>query len=134
MSIMDMVNEQKSNISSIRGGTGASDQPKAKVWLNVGYTVEVDGEEVRITLPLGIALDTMKAITVTGQSVEWHKLAGARNALLKALQDAGDEVEPGSEVTVPDLTVSIRHVAAEMVVDQTDNAFIAAMPKFGKAV
>lgn len=129
MGIMDLVSTQASNVSRI-GGTANVDRPKAKVWLNVGF--EVDGK--RVTLPLGIALDTMEPIKITGQSVEWHELAGARNALLKALQTAGDEVEPGSEVTVPGLVVSVRHVAAEMEHDQSGNALIAAMPKFGKAV
>lgn len=95
-----------------------SDKPPAKLWLNVGY--EANGRFVN--LPVGIPVDTMEELPVRGQNEEWAAFQTARNQLLKAIQQAGDNLEPGAEVEVK-LTVKLRKVNEQVSVNDEDNAF-----------
>lgn len=103
----------------------AQAKPAAKVWLNVGYeaaTTDADGNEVVkfINLPTGIALDTMEALPLRGQNVEFNQLRSAQNNLLKQLQEAGDGLEPGQDVTIR-LVVRMRKVNDEVKISKEDN-------------
>lgn len=108
-------NNAASNIAA-RGRTAQSDRPEAKVWMNIGY--EVEGKFVN--LPLGLPIDTMEGVRVSGQNEDWIMLQTARNELLQAIQEAGDKLEPGQEMVLP-LQVRIRHVNGEMQIDATSN-------------
>lgn len=103
-----------------RRTTAAQDRPAAKLWLNVGY--EANGRFVN--LPVGIPVDTMELLPIRGQNEEWAQFQSARNGLLKAIQEAGDKLEPGAEVEVK-LTVKLRKVNDELAVSAEDNAFAA---------
>ena len=89
-------------------------RPEAKVWLNFGY--EANGRFVN--LPLGLPIDTMEPIKVNG-SAEWAQFQTARNNLLKALQGAGDKLQPGEEQEVR-MTIKIRRVNEHTEVDAGD--------------
>ena len=89
-------------------------RPEAKVWLNLGY--EANGRFVN--LPLGLPIDTMEPVKVNG-SEEWAQFQTARNNLLKALQGAGDKLQPGEEQEVR-MIIKIRRVNEHTEVDAGD--------------
>lgn len=92
--------------------------PESKLWLNFGYTKN----DKFISLPLGLAIDTMEPQVARGQNVEFNKQIAAQNALLKALQDAGFKLEPGETHTVV-LECQLRRVNEKMEIDPEDNEF-----------
>ena len=123
MGILDFDTAAKSNNAAAGGNnrrTQAQDRPAAKLWLNVGY----DANGRFVNLPVGIPVDTMDALPVRGQNEEWAQFQSARNDLLKAIQEAGDNLEPGAEVEVK-LVVKLRKVNEEIEVSKEDNPFAA---------
>jgi len=78
-------------------------------WLNFGYPVlvqeEVDGEmkevEKFVSLPGGVALDTMKEHEIKG-SIPYQQLLTAKNDLLKELLTEGANMAPGEEIILVD--------------------------------
>lgn len=113
--------------TSNRRGQSTEQKPNAKLWLNVGYEVQHTndkGEETTrfINLPVGIPLDTMEALPISGQSIEFASLRSAQNDLLKALQAAGDDMDPGAEKQV-NLVIKIRKVNSQIEVKREDNPF-----------
>ena len=129
MGILDFDSAAKTN-NTAASGTGrngriqAQDRPAAKLWLNVGY----DANGRFVNLPVGIPVDTMELLPIRGQNEEWAQFQSARNQLLKAIQEAGDNLEPGAEVEV-NLTVKLRKVNEEIEVKAEDNAFAADLSK-----
>lgn len=122
MAILDFVAEAQKNAGNgAQRPTNNSDRPKAKLWLNIGY--EVNGKFVN--LPVGIPLDTMEPVQARGQNADWVQFQTARNELLKALQAAGDQLEPGAEMVIPTLEIRVRHTASELIVAPEDNAYSA---------
>lgn len=129
MGVLDFDNNRNGNAGNsgitTSGGNsrrGNQDRPAAKLWLNIGY----DKGERFVNLPIGIPLDTMEALPIRGQNEEWAMFQAARNHLLKQLQEAGDNLEPGAEVTV-NLTVKLRKVneALDVSTSEAGNEFIA---------
>ncbi len=92
---------------------------KAQLWLNIGVVVGVNekGEDIFINLPVGIPLDTMKALEVKGQNKDWNAFTVNRNKLLEHFQKQGASMEPGAETTIEGLTVKIKRVAPAASVD-----------------
>ena len=119
MGILDFEAAAKNtNTSRSAGRTAQQNRPAAKLWLNVGY----DANGRFVNLPVGIPVDTMEALPVRGQNEEWAQFQSARNDLLKAIQEAGDNLEPGAEVEVK-LVVKLRKVNEEIEVSKEDNPF-----------
>ena len=83
------------------------------VWMNIGFTSTDPhtGEEMFVSLPLGLGIDTMLEAKVRGSNVEYNQLVQAKNALLKQLQDAAGEMAPGEEFIINDLQIQMRRVA-----------------------
>ena len=120
MGILDF-EAAKTNTSAPRSGRQAQqDRPAAKLWLNVGY----DANGRFVNLPVGIPVDMMETLPIRGQNEEWAQFQSARNDLLKAIQEAGDNLEPGAEVEVK-LVVKLRKVNEEIEVSKEDNPFAA---------
>ena len=120
MGILDF-EAAKTNTTAPRSGRqAAQDRPAAKLWLNVGY----DANGRFVNLPVGIPVDTMETLPIRGQNEEWAQFQSARNDLLKAIQEAGDGLEPGAEVEVK-LVVKLRKVNEEIEVSKEDNPFAA---------
>lgn len=92
-----------------------SEKEKAKVWVNIGYEVEVDGVKIFVSLPFGTPLDTMNAIPRRGNNQEWLNIVDAKNALLEQLLDVANNIAPGESVLVPEgvLKIEIRRVSEE---------------------
>lgn len=117
MSILSGLNTAAKSTTRV---AAANDRPAAKYWLNVGY--DMNGRF--INLPTGIAIDTAEPVKVSGTDEEWLQTQSARNELLKALQEAGDNLEPGQEVELA-LTVKLRRVNEKTEIKAEDNPFSA---------
>lgn len=120
----DTTAPKSAGASNNRRTTAPQDRPAAKLWLNVGY--EANGRFVN--LPVGIPVDTMESLPIRGQNEEWAKFQSSRNELLKAIQEAGDKMEPGAEIEVK-LTVKLRKVNEELAVSTKDNEFSTDLSK-----
>ena len=122
MGILDFEAAAKTNNNNSRsaGRQAQADRPAAKLWLNVGY----DANGRFVNLPVGIPVDTMETLPIRGQNEEWAQFQSARNDLLKAIQEAGDNLEPGAEIEVK-LVVKLRKVNEEIEVSKEDNPFAA---------
>lgn len=109
------------------------DQPKAKVWLNIGYIMQTEvleeGKDARIedtfiSIPVGIPLDTMEPKAIVGNSENFRALTGAQNNLLEMLQKAAESLKPGDEEIV-NLQIQMRRVKEPVAAPATgDNPFI----------
>ncbi len=101
------------------GGSNDS-RPKAQLWLNVGYTTEVDSivdgqsvtEEQFISLPVGIPVDTMEHLPTNMRNESFAQLRGAQNYLLDEVIRAADLLKPG-ETKVLNLQIQLRRVNDE---------------------
>lgn len=127
MSVLNFANApaaQSSNRGNPFANLEQNQEPreKAKVWMNVGY--DVNGKF--ISLPLGQALDTMKAADIRGQNEDFVKQRSAQNVLLKALQDLGASMAPGQEQTLK-LTVKLRRVNEELNIPAAENEYAIDM-------
>lgn len=97
------------------------DRPQAKIWLNVGFQSvnQETGEPEFISLPMGIALDTMEPKRVGGSNEDYNRLMTAKNQLMEMLQKFADGFESGQEEIIPDLQVQIRRTAETDEANQT---------------
>lgn len=122
MGILETLNDAKNATAgtSTRRTAGNPDQPKAQVWMNVGY--EKNGKF--ISIPLGLPVDTMEPVDAKGQNEEWLKQQLARNALLKAIQEKGDELEPGQEIKLNMLEIRIRRINDDKEISSEENEFL----------
>lgn len=78
----------------------APERVDAQVWLNIGYETG-DEEYPVVTLPFGIAVDTMKTLPVPrGKNEKYLEFVQRRNALLEQIQLAADELSPGEDITI----------------------------------
>lgn len=83
------------------------DLPQAEFWLNLGYE-HGEGENTKfISLPVGIALDTMKRAAVRNQSDFSKQMAASNDLLDQVLAEAG-KLEPGSSVLLPGECAGLR--------------------------
>jgi hypothetical protein len=107
-------------------------RPKAQIWLNLGYEVQVPADdgtmETRfINLPMGLPLDTMEEVPTTSTNEVFAAMQIAKNDLLKQLLAAAADLPSGGERIV-NLQVQMRRVndsAANVSLnDPTVNPFL----------
>lgn len=108
------------------------DQPKAQVWINLGYEVQVPveggGTEPRfVGLPVGIALDTQKPIDIKTRSPELAQLQAHQNQLLADLQSYAEGLAPGEE-TLVNLQIQLRRVKEPVGDVQAEGNSVFARP------
>lgn len=108
--------EKTFGASSANTASAKDELPKALVWMNIGYTVEVtnsDGskEEKFISLPVGIPVDTQEALPITSRSEDYNLFQDARNKLLAAVQKKASELTPGEQFMIENLEIQLRRVA-----------------------
>lgn len=132
MSLESQINfPQKFGNSAPKAGEKAStksDQPKAQLWLNIGYpvTVKVDGadEERFVSLPLGIPLDTQEHLATNSRNELFAQFQGARNDLLDQIMDAAKALGPGED-RILNLSIQLRRVNEDAApVSAENNAFV----------
>lgn len=96
------------------GTTAQNAKPKAKLWLNIGYTAAGagrEGEDMFVSLPVGIPLDTTEPLQVRG-SGDYREFLSARNDLLAQIMAVAGALQPGEERKLK-LEIQLRHVADE---------------------
>jgi hypothetical protein len=94
--------------------TTSSERKSSEVWLNVGITIPGAGDngtDLFVSLPVGLPLDDMKAIKVTGSNQNSIHLKQVKNMLLDELQKLGAGMQPGQRQAVPQLSVEVYRVA-----------------------
>lgn len=85
---------------------------KSQLWINVGYSVEVEGEQVFVSIPMGIPLDSIKELPTNTRNSEYNLLNQARNQLLADITAASEDLE-GGESHVLELEVQLRRIDKE---------------------
>lgn len=116
-SIIDsFINDNKGTINNSR--------QEAKVFLNIGYTskeVDANGEPIFISLPYGLALDTMPNIKVSDRSQSsYADLQRKKNAFKDALLQAIANMPAGTRKKIK-LEVEIYKVS-DAVAEDTDTS------------
>ena len=132
---MAIVNNNASSlISQALGGKpagrGNEPRPQAEFFINVGVpitrTVERDGEmveeEILLSLPFGLPLDTMNELVIRGNNEQWNADAAARNELLKALVKMGEALDAGTGTEMPKLSVQLYRRKAQEEHQASNNA------------
>lgn len=108
--------------NSKRAITNNDERVNAKVWLNIGFVSEFkdeDGKNIFISLPKGIALDTMGDVKVGNKDSEYNNILQTKNDLKAMLLKAAEGMQPG-ERQVINLQVEIYKVAEP--VERADNS------------
>lgn len=112
-----------SSNTNAAASAGKQDKPKAKFWLNVGLTKMVNGEEVFLSLPFGIPLDTQEVLPENSSNKEFAYRQAARNSLVRQLTEFAETMEAGDD-TIIDLEVQLRRVKDEVPVSTgSDNPY-----------
>lgn len=81
-----------------RQAQSQSQSQEAEIWLNIGYFAQEDGEF--ISLPYGIALDTMKEANTRSSDPHWRGIAQAKNELLSKLLALAEQLDEGEAKTL----------------------------------
>lgn len=120
------------------GNGSRADQPKATLWLNIGYdsgVPEENGEGTRfVSLPVGIPVDTQEKVDTRSRNQGYAEFQAARNHLLDRIMEAGAALAPGETVDL-NLTIQLRKVAAERAPVEAGegNAFVKPLNLVAKA-
>lgn len=109
---MDLTNLDLSGLG-LTQTSATTERPKAKYWLNVGFAGRnQDGTDFTVTLPYGIALDTMERKGASRNSL----------ALLDKLIAVGQAIPAGETKVISNqngLVMSITHVGEPKGADAT---------------
>jgi hypothetical protein len=110
-----------------------NEREQAQVYLNIGFMSKnpTTGEDEFISLPVGVGLDTMKPMNVSGSNEDWKMMAQAKNALMEQLQQAAENMEPGEEHVVTDLSIQIRRRNDVETPSMTDNPHMKRLASLG---
>ncbi len=110
-----------------KASTGAvvEEKVKSQLWVNVGYSIEVNGEQVFVSIPMGIPVDSVKELPTNTRNAEFNLLNQARNQLLADITAASEDLE-GGESHVLELEVQLRRVDKEVdpLPAGSDNPFL----------
>jgi hypothetical protein len=119
---------QSKALFSNNAANAAAPAPQAKkranFWLNVGLVKKVDGEEVFLSLPLGIPLDTQDPLPTNSSNKDFAQMQAARNDLVEQLKAYAETMDAGEDVII-DLQVQLRRVkdVEEVSVKPNENKF-----------
>ena len=102
--------------------TADNERVNAKVWLNIGFISEYkdeNGKNIFISLPKGIALDTMPDVKVGNKDSDYNSILQTKNDLKAMLLKAAESMAPG-ERQVINLSVELYKVSEP--VERADNS------------
>jgi hypothetical protein len=110
----------------------SDDKQKSQVWLNIGINIplpQADGsvENVFVSLPFGLALDTMEHAVAKGNSKDWAHMVQAKNWLLDELKKASDKIAPGKTETITGLEIQMRKIGEAEAANPNENMLLKAM-------
>lgn len=96
------------NVSNMNArGNRSADLPEADVYLNIVFKSQDDkGEALYISLPRGIAIDTMEPVPLT-TNAEFNVLVEGKNQFLEQIQLLAAQLEPGEERIIAETPVGI---------------------------
>ena len=116
-------------------------RPQSEIWLNVGVMVKTinpdtgDEEMELLTLPVNLAIDTMKKREIptrkptTAKGKQFRDRAIASNQLLEYIQKASANLEPGATLTLDGFTLQLQRVNEKedelAGTDPTDNPYLS---------
>ena len=110
--------------------------PKANFWVNLGYRAMIEGEngapdeEVFISAPTNLPLDTMTPLPTTSSNARYAKIQAMRNEFHADLMDQASQLQPGESVIIQcedsPLAIQILHVATKAVASEStpDNRYV----------
>lgn len=107
---------QKANASAQAMATAQTNQAEripATIYANIGYWDVINGEDVFISLPIGLGVDTMRPAKITGRNEGYRELVRRKNRLLELLLGAAEQLEPGEEQVIAELQVQVRKIPAD---------------------
>jgi hypothetical protein len=119
--------------SNVRASTGKGQaDEKAEFWINIGYLAKgagPEGEDIFVSLPMGLPLDTMKPLKTNSSNEAFAELQAARNDVWEQLMAIAKELKPGEERILnadAALQIQIRRVREEATVsvDEGKNRFV----------
>ena len=93
--------------------TVVEEKVKSQLWVNVGYSIEVEGEQVFVSIPMGIPVDSIKELPTNTRNAEFNLLNQARNQLLADITAGSEDLEAG-ESHVLELEVQLRRIDKEV--------------------
>lgn len=120
------------NFANKGAAATGTDKPKAQVWINVGYPVEVqltdNTVETRfVSLATGIPVDTQEKLPTSSRNQEFAAFQAARNNLHEQIMAAAEKLAPGEEKLL-NLSIQLRRVNDEMeAVSPDQNLFVKAL-------
>ena len=101
------------NAPKSAAATVVEEKVKSQLWVNVGYSIEVEGEQVFVSIPMGIPVDSIKELPTNTRNAEFNLLNQARNQLLADIVAASEDLESG-ESHVLELEVQLRRIDKEV--------------------
>ena len=101
------------NAPKSAAATVVEEKVKSQLWVNVGYSIEVEGEQVFVSIPMGIPVDSIKELPTNTRNAEFNLLNQARNQLLADITAASEDLESG-ESHVLELEVQLRRIDKEV--------------------
>lgn len=124
-------NRAQTSAAALATGTRRDGTPyeQADFYANLGYTaVDPDtNENIFVSLPNGLALDTMKPKAL-GSTERYNNMVSAGNDLMTELQELAQDLEPGEWVTVQ-LEVQILRRKEKVAPAANANPLSAGRPK-----
>lgn len=116
---------------------GKGERPQAEIYLNIGLTIQVPNsetgemEDVFLSLPYGLPVDTMNELVIRGNNAEWNQTAAARNDLLKALVQMGQSLEAGTGKAMANLEVQLYKRNEQKEAHADNNVMAQLLAKLG---
>lgn len=109
--------------------TVVEEKVKSQLWVNVGYSIEVNGEQVFVSIPMGIPVDSVKELPTNTRNTDFNLLNQARNQLLADIASASEDLESG-ESHVLELEVQLRRIDKEVdpLPAGSNNPFLRTKP------
>lgn len=110
--------------------TNTDERTSAKVWLNIGFVSQYKDENdknIFISLPKGIALDTMPDVKVGNKDSDYNSILSTKNELKAMLLKAAEGMAPG-ERQVINLSVELYKVSEPVERESTaDKSGLASL-------
>lgn len=98
----------------------SSEKVKSLNWVNVGAEFEIDGEKVFVSLPMGIAMDSIKPSEYKGNNEKWASFIKAQNMLIEHIKNKLENVDDSGIVDFDKLLIKGRKVKETATVVKSD--------------
>jgi hypothetical protein len=126
-------NEAPAAAAATNTAAAAPARAPSLIWLNVGVVLPgqgQDGEDLFLSLPVGLPIDDMKPVKVTGTNSNSIQMKQGKNLLLDEVQKAGANLKPGERLMLPQLSVELYRIGQpEQSGTPDNNPLIAALHK-----